>query len=144
MSGNGSPENPATGTNESADGPPEGVPGEGPPEGVPGEGPPGDEPACLCPLGGVMDLLSKKYAMQVVCAVGALGPVRYGRIDATFGEVSSSTLSTRLEELTDAGLLARTRYDETPPRVEYELTDEGDALAERLEPLLEWAEGRDE
>lgn len=100
------------------------------------------ESTCLCPLGGVMDLLSRKHAMQVVCVVGELGPVRYGRIEDTFGEVSSSTLSARLDELTEAGLLTRERYDEIPPRVEYDLTADGEQLAERLEPLLLWAERR--
>lgn len=99
---------------------------------------------CYCPLGGVMDLLGRKYAMQVVCVVGALGPVRYGTIEERFGEVSSSTLSTRLGELTDAGLLDREQYDTIPPRVEYALTPEGEALAERLEPLLRWIEQRDD
>ena len=101
-----------------------------------------DNVQCLCPLGGVMDLLSKKYAIQVVCVVGALGPVRYGEIEDAFGEVSSSTLSTRLEELVEAGLLERERYAEIPPRVEYELTEEGEELSGLLEPLLEWVEGR--
>lgn len=81
--------------------------------------------------------------MQVVCVVGALGPARYGEIEATFGEVSSSTLSTRLDELTDAGLLDRERYAEIPPRVEYDLTADGEELCERLEPLLRWVEARD-
>ena len=98
---------------------------------------------CLCPLGGVMDLLSRKYAMQVICVVGAFRPVRYGEIEAAFGEVSSSTLSTRLNELTDAGVLARERYAEIPPRVEYDLTAEGEELHELLVPLLQWVEKRD-
>lgn len=104
---------------------------------------PPDEPQCLCPLGGVMDLLARKHAMQVVCVVGALQPVRYGEIEDAFGEVSSSTLSTRLDELVEAGLLERERYAEIPPRVEYELTDEGEELSGLLEPLLEWVDGRD-
>jgi len=103
-----------------------------------------ETPRCLCPLGGVMDLLSRKYAIQVVCVVGALGPVRYGEIESTFGEVSSSTLSSRLDELVDAGLLRRERFAEIPPRVEYELTDDGQALGDLLEPLLEWADGRND
>lgn len=98
---------------------------------------------CYCPLGGVMDLLSRKYAMQVVCVVGALRPVRYGEIEDGFGDVSSSTLSTRLEELVEAGYLSRERYAEIPPRVEYDLTDDGEELRRRLEPLLEWAETQD-
>lgn len=102
-----------------------------------------EESTCLCPLGGVMDLLSRKYAMQVVCVVGALGPVRYGEIEATFADVSSSTLSARLEELSAAGYLEREQYEEIPPRVEYELTATGRELAARLEPLLEWADSPD-
>lgn len=98
---------------------------------------------CICQLDGVLNLLSRKYAMQVVCAVGLLGPVRYGELEDAVDGVSSSTLSTRLDELTEAGLLARERYDEIPPRVEYELTDDGEELAERLAPLLEWAESID-
>nr|WP_254532906.1 helix-turn-helix domain-containing protein [Natrinema gelatinilyticum] len=99
---------------------------------------------CYCPLGGVMDLLSRQYAMQVTCVVGAIGPARYGEIEETFGEVSSSTLSTRLDDLVEAGLLSREQYAEIPPRVEYELTEKGEELRERLDPLLEWAEAQDD
>lgn len=103
-----------------------------------------DDQRCYCPVGGVMDLLSRKYAMQVVCTVGALGPVRYGGIEEAFGEVSSSTLSARLSELTEAGLLEREQHDAIPPRVEYELTADGEQLREALTPLLRWVEARDD
>lgn len=94
---------------------------------------------CLCPLGGVMDLLSRRYAMQLICVVGAIGPARYGDIEDAFDGVSSSTLSTRLDELVEAGILDREQYAEIPPRVEYDLTETGEELGRRLEPLLEWA-----
>lgn len=99
---------------------------------------------CLCPLGGVMDLLSRRYAMQVICVVGMLRPVRYSDIEAAFGEVSSSTLSTRLHELTEAEILAREQHDEIPPRVEYDLTADGEELCEPLLALLQWVEERNE
>lgn len=102
----------------------------------------GEIPACLCPVSDVLDLLSKKYAIQIVCAVGVLEPVRYRRLADQLGDVSSSTLSTRLEELVDAGILAREQYDEIPPRVEYRLTDAGHELADRLEPVVAWAQDR--
>lgn len=101
-----------------------------------------EEPRCYCPLGGVMALLSRKHAMEVVCIVGALGPVRYSEIETAFGGVSSSTLSTRLNELTEAELLSRERHGEIPPRVEYELTADGRELRERLVPLVRWVENR--
>ncbi|WP_336364978.1 winged helix-turn-helix transcriptional regulator [Halalkalicoccus salilacus] len=91
-----------------------------------------------------MDLLSRRYAMQLVCVVGAIGPARYGDIEETFDGVSSSTLSTRLDELVEAGILAREQYAEIPPRVEYELTETGEELGQHLEPLLKWAEDTDQ
>lgn len=90
-----------------------------------------------------MDLLSRKCAIQVVCVVGALQPARYSDVEAAFGDVSSSTLSARLRDLTEAGVLERRQYDEIPPRVEYTLTDDGEELCNLLEPLLRWVEARD-
>lgn len=101
------------------------------------------EQRCYCPAGGVIDLLSRRHAMQTICIVGALQPVQYSTIEDAFGEVSSSTLSTRLRELSDAGLLHREQFDTIPPRVEYELTAEGGDLCDLLEPLVQWAERRD-
>ena len=98
---------------------------------------------CYCRLDGLVDLLSRRYAMQVVCAVGALEPVRYGRVEAALGDVSSSTLSTRLSKLTEAGVLDREQHDTIPPQVEYSLTADGDELCERLQPLLEWIDERE-
>ncbi|WP_254767925.1 winged helix-turn-helix transcriptional regulator [Salinilacihabitans rarus] len=99
---------------------------------------PETDATCYCPVGGVMDLLSKRYAVQVICVVGAVGPARYGEIEAAFESVSSSTLSRRLDELAEADLLAREQYAEIPPRVEYDLTPTGEELCRRLEPLVEW------
>ncbi|UPV75491.1 helix-turn-helix transcriptional regulator [Halorussus limi] len=102
-----------------------------------------DDTTCYCPLGGVMDLLSRKYAMQVLCVVAATEPTRFGEFEELLPDASTSTLSARLDELADGNLLTRTQYDEIPPRVEYGLTDDGRELATRLEPVLEWAEERD-
>ena len=98
---------------------------------------------CYCPTSGVIDLLSRTYAIQTLCAVGTLQPVRYGELETAFGDVSSSTLSSRLGDLTEAGLLERNQYDEIPPRVEYRLTEDGTELCALLDPVLEWAQQRD-
>ena len=99
---------------------------------------------CYCRLDGLMDLLSRRYAMQLICVVGAIGPARYGEIESAFEDVSSSTLSSRLDELVAAGYLSREQYAEIPPRVEYDLTDDGAELCRRLRPLLEWAADRED
>lgn len=101
-----------------------------------------EAPTCYCPVSGTMETLAKKYAIQLVCVVGAHGTVRFSDLEAHLPTASTSTLSTRLAELVERGLLDRTQYDEIPPRVEYELTADGEELCERLEPLVEWVRGR--
>jgi DNA-binding HxlR family transcriptional regulator len=61
-------------------------------------------------------------------------------IEAHLTSASTSTISKRLDEFEDSGLISRTQYNEIPPRVEYALTEDGYEVRERLEPLLEWAE----
>jgi DNA-binding HxlR family transcriptional regulator len=94
---------------------------------------------CYCPLTGVIDTLSRKYAMQLVSIVGAHDRLRFGEIEAHLPGASTSTISRRLAEFEEAGLLDRTQHDEIPPRVEYSLTEDGHEVRRRLEPLLEWA-----
>lgn len=94
---------------------------------------------CYCPLTGVINTLSRKYAMQLVSIIGAHDSLRFAEIEAHLPAASTTTISARLSEFQEAGLITRTQYDEIPPRVEYALTDDGDEVRTRLEPLLEWA-----
>ena len=97
---------------------------------------------CYCPLTGVIDTLSRKYAMQLVSIIGAHDSLRFAEIENHLTSASTSTISKRLDEFEDAGLISRTQYNEIPPRVEYALTENGHEVRERLDPLLEWAEQR--
>lgn len=101
------------------------------------------ETTCYCPLTGVINTVSKKYAMQLISVIGAHGPIRFGELEDHITTASTSTLTNRLDELVEANLVTRTQYNEIPPRVEYELTDDGIELREKLEPLLEWASVRE-
>ena len=98
-----------------------------------------DEAVCYCPVDGIIETISKKYALQVVGLLGAHGPMRYGDLEDRLEATSSSLLSARLEELTESGLIERRSFDEMPPRVEYSLTPRGRELETRIQPLLEWA-----
>jgi DNA-binding HxlR family transcriptional regulator len=97
------------------------------------------EGTCYCPLTGVIDTLSRKYAMQLVSIIGAHDSLRFAEIEDHLPTASTSTISKRLNEFEEAGLVSRTQYNEIPPRVEYALTEDGYEVRTRLEPLLEWA-----
>jgi DNA-binding HxlR family transcriptional regulator len=53
--------------------------------------------------------------------------------------ISPKTLSDRLKELTEAGLINKKVFAEIPPRVEYTLTQDGIEVRDAMLPLMEWA-----
>ncbi len=95
---------------------------------------------CVCPDTDLMDVLSSRYTMQLVCVVDAHGTVRFSELESHLPDASTSTLSTRLSDLVEVGVLSREKYDEVPPRVEYELTRDGRSLARRTRSLLSWVD----
>lgn len=88
-----------------------------------------------------METISQKYAIQVLCLVGALQPVRYATIEDTLGTISSSTLKSA-RRAHRGWPPSRQRYAEIPPRVAYGMTSDGEELCGLLEPLLKWAADR--
>lgn len=96
---------------------------------------------CYCPVDGVIETVAKRYSLQVIALLGANGPMRYSDLEERLRVTSTSTFADRLSELAAEGLIERRSFDEVPPRVEYSLTPRGRELEERIQPLLEWADG---
>jgi len=62
---------------------------------------------CYCPLTGVIDTLSQKYAMQLISIIGAHESLRFGAIEGPSLERQYlDHLSKRLDEFEDAGLIS--------------------------------------
>ncbi|MBI2855020.1 MAG: helix-turn-helix transcriptional regulator [Chloroflexi bacterium] len=72
------------------------------------------------------------------------GTKRFGELRRSLAGVSPRTLSQRLKELEDAGVLKRTIYAEIPPRVEYTLTEKGRSLSPILDQMRAWGAEHDE
>jgi DNA-binding HxlR family transcriptional regulator len=93
---------------------------------------------CFCPLEGIMDIISRKWAILVINAIGTYGKLRFNRLMEELHGISPKTLSDRLKELQAEGLIEREFFAEIPPRVEYSLTKDGTKLRESIIPLLKW------
>jgi len=93
---------------------------------------------CFCPLEGVMGVISKKWALLIINAIGTYGRLRFNRLIEELHGISPKTLSDRLKELQAEGLIEREFFAEIPPRVEYSLTKDGAELRESIIPLLKW------
>ena len=80
------------------------------------------------------DLLGRRYALAVVYASRS-GATRFNEFRQVLGRVPPSTLSARLDELAEAGILERIMVDSRPPRAEYALTVKGQRLSALLDAL---------
>ena len=101
-----------------------------------------DDHICLCPLKGIIDIISKKWALLIVNALGNCGKLRFNKLMETLNGISPKTLSDTLKELQTEGLITRESFAEIPPRVEYSLTNDGKELRKSIIPLLEWTANR--
>jgi Predicted transcriptional regulators len=103
----------------------------------------GGEEICLCPLDGVINVISKKWALLIICTIGNSGKIRFNEIMDNLGNISPKTLADRLKELEDFGLIMREAFAEIPPRVEYSLTEDGVEVRDAMKPLMEWVSRRE-
>lgn len=87
---------------------------------------------CLCPTTDIVSVIGRKYSLLLLSLIADRGVARFNEIKNDLGEISSSTLSIRLAELEEAGLIERRTFAELPPRVEYSLTGAGLRLRRSL------------
>ena len=101
-----------------------------------------NEVVCLCPLEGIIDVISKKWALLIINVIGNYGTLRFNRLMKELQGISPRTLADTLKQLQKEGLLKRESFAEIPPRVEYSLTTDGEGLREAIIPILTWAATR--
>jgi DNA-binding HxlR family transcriptional regulator len=101
-----------------------------------------DNRVCLCPLQGIIDVISKKWALLIINALGNCERLRFNKLMEALSGISPKTLSDTLKDLQAEGLINRESFAEIPPRVEYSLTEDGAELRKRIIPLLEWTANR--
>jgi DNA-binding HxlR family transcriptional regulator len=83
-------------------------------------------------------LIADKWAVLVITAL-ARGGMRYNALRRELDGVSQKMLTQTLRDLECNGLVDRTVYPDTPPRVAYSLTPLGQTLVEALIVLRDWA-----
>ena len=65
----------------------------------------------------------------------AAGRTRFCELERSLAGISPRTLSLRLRALEEEGMVVRQTFPEVPPRVEYSLTDKGQALLPLIEDM---------
>ena len=68
----------------------------------------------------------------------AEGHSRFCELERSLAGISPRTISLRLRALEEEGIVERHTYAEVPPRVEYQLTEKGEALLPIIESMREY------
>lgn len=68
---------------------------------------------------------------------------RYSDLEKLIPNISQKMLAQQLRQLEAHGIVSRKLYPQVPPKVEYRLTEWGQALCPALDAMLRWAEQRD-
>jgi len=114
-------------------------PSAGPePERIPAAAPPKRRPYNQwSPDARALNIMGDKWTLLIIRDL-ASGPRRYIELERTLPGISNEQLRLRVGRMVEAGLLTRRRYREVPPRVEYELTEQGRALLPVVGALARW------
>jgi DNA-binding HxlR family transcriptional regulator len=91
----------------------------------------------LVALQGALGVLGAKWSLSVLARLDE-GTQRFNELLRAIDGVSRRMLSATLRQLERDGLVLRHVYARVPARVEYELSDSGEALLMALAPLLDW------
>lgn len=80
-----------------------------------------------CSVAACAEIVGAKWTVLLVHDLSE-GPRRFTEIEHSCAGISPRTLAERLRGLEAEGIVIRRSYAESPPRVEYELTEKGAAL----------------
>ncbi len=87
----------------------------------------------------VFKMLEGRWKMVILFQLFGSPVLRFSELERAIPAVSQKMLTQQLRELERDGIVARTVYPQVPPKVEYKLTEWGQALCPALDALLEWA-----
>ena len=92
----------------------------------------------FCPTKDLLALTLDKWSLFCLYYLGYYDIMRFNELKGKIPGISSRMLSTTLKRLEENGMISRTVFPEVPPRVEYQLTQFGQAWALKVIDLSNW------
>jgi DNA-binding HxlR family transcriptional regulator len=92
-----------------------------------------------CPVCRTAEIVCGKWTLLLVRDL-AEGRSRVCELERSLAGISPRTLSLRLRALEEEGIVERHTYPEVPPRVEYALTEKGEALVPLIDDMRTYGE----
>lgn len=89
-----------------------------------------------------LKILEGKWKLLILFHLFDGKVMRFSDLERAIPAITQKMLTQQLRQLETDGLVHRKAYPEVPPRVEYRLTQWGQALCPALDELLIWADKR--
>ena len=93
--------------------------------------------ASTCAVAATAEIIGAKWTALLVHDLSE-GPRRFSELERSCQGISPRTLAERLRALEAEGILERESFVETPPRVEYRLTEKGESLLPIIDAMREY------
>lgn len=90
-----------------------------------------------CAVASTLDIIGDKWSLLVIRDLFA-GKSTYGELLAADERVPTNILADRLRRLEEAGIIAKSAYQERPVRFAYTLTPKGRDMGEILIAIVRW------
>jgi DNA-binding HxlR family transcriptional regulator len=90
-------------------------------------------------LANALRILGNKWSALILRDLSD-GPQRFGELEKSLQGISPRTLSQRLDDLEDCGIITKKTYAEAPPRVEYTITQKGRDFVPALQAMAQWGD----
>jgi DNA-binding HxlR family transcriptional regulator len=94
------------------------------------------EPQVGC-IASAMQVIGNKWTALILRDLFT-GPRRFCELEKSVGSINPRTLSQRLDDLEQYGIITKQSFAEVPPRIEYTLTEKGEDLLPILEQMASW------
>lgn len=91
-----------------------------------------------CGLIYALEIIQGKWRLPIIWALYCTSPLRYGQLREQLGAVTDASLTRVLRDMERHELVSRVEFDETPPHVEYALTESAQKLVPILQALFDW------
>src|SRR5258708_4346093 len=92
---------------------------------------------------GALKFLEGRWKLVILFRLFGGKVLRFSDLERSIPAISQKMLIQQLRQMEADGIVRRIVHHQVPPKVEYGLTDWGQALGPALEALLKWAEQRD-
>ncbi|WP_130733837.1 helix-turn-helix domain-containing protein [Flavobacterium sp. J27] len=90
-----------------------------------------------CPVSAMLELIGGKWKPVILYCLRS-DTRRFGEIATRIPSISRKVLTDQLKELEQDNLIVRVQFNETPPRVEYSLSELGKSMAPVLAEMAKW------